>query len=1067
MLRRLALTLVLLFALPGLAHAGDGSLDWRTIRAPGVQVHFPSQLRELAQKVAATYQDALASLSPRFPYHPPLLHLTLDDYSDNANGFATVLPYDHVHLQAYPPEVSSDLADHGDWIRALVFHELTHVLHMGEVSGVPGLSHYVVGRRWLPNQALPRFFLEGLATYSETRFTGHDLAVAGHGGRVDSPQFLAQLRAAVLDGTLPTLDVLTGHPVRWPRGNAWYLYGSLLIDDLAQTYGHQKIETFLRKYGARIVPYGINNLAREVWGKSLQRLWEDAKVRLTQRVHAEWAELGLDPTVTEDSERLTWDGEWRGRIRPGTLPGTVVVAHAPKDGLVRIEELDVEKKLRRVLHVCELDCDEPMVTPDGRWLLFTESRHVRRLYTFRELIAVPLPAVDATEWRPSREPIGNLPVRGNGLRLTVGARMRSPSVFLVQDWDRDGAVGQHAVYVAVRDGRTEIRQFDVDAAIAAAQAGQVPPKAQLLVPAPPLGEILDSPVVQEGWSIGTGVLMCGLGNRLHFTHGIGPRRVAISMRFDAQLAPMQAELFSEREGWVGDLQDRAFSSVMLVQRSGFRLACRGSDWCARTPTGVASFTQVELARRSVVAVEHRGRGLDVFIRKMGQIPEVAHVPNAPLQPECQDSRSAPSKPIERPSMSEVLRHRPMMPDGDLPSPASVTGLPYQPTPAESTETTYKPWQAAYPRAWYPLALATGDNPDLLRGGAWLGAALYGNDPLDHWSWSLSGQVRTDASDPIVLASLTMTRWEPTWELDAAYQQGFAYLRNGFRYRATPTDRLGFRAAASWILPGLRDAWTLNGGLRAVHSDLRNPRFRFDFPYDPGGPEPIEPWVGWEQLVDLGVGYGYGESYPESVTNERLHTIQVGGTFGRRADGAVVLGNTGKRVLVDLTTTHHFSLGHRRVLGVDAHLDAQPVSPDFQPAFTVQGLLPLSAAMVLGPLSSGITVRGAAGDGATLLGGNGIVWGTASLYLPLADVGHGLDVLPLYARRLVLVPFLDAAWTFDAPKAVNLHTGGVASLGAELRLDYDLDYAPHGLVRLGFAHAFGEFAGTSGYLTLGL
>jgi hypothetical protein len=1065
MLRRLAILLTLLLV-PALARAGDGSLDWRTLRAPGVQVHFPSQLRALAQKVAATYQDAVTSLAPHFPYRPRLLHLTLDDYSDSANGFATVLPYDHVHLQAYPPEVSSDLADHGDWVRALVFHELTHVMHMGEVSGIPGLSHYLVGRRWLPNQALPRFFLEGLATYSETRFTGHDVAVAGHGGRVDSAQFMALLRAAVLDGTLPTLDELTGHPVRWPRGNGWYLYGSLLIDDLAQTYGHEKIETFLRKYGARIVPYGINNLAREVWGKSLQRLWEDAKVRLTQRVHAEWAELGIDPTASDDAERLTWDGEWRGRIRPGTQPGTVVVAHAPKDGLVRIEELDVEKKLRRVLHVCELDCDEPMVSPDGKWLLFTESRHVRRLYTFRELIAVSLPAVDATEWRPSREPIGNLPVNGKGLRLTVGARMRSPSVFVVQDMDRDSALGQHAVYVAVREGRTEIRQFDVDAAIAAAQAGQVPPNAQLLVPAPPLGEILDSPVVQEGWSIGTGLLMCGPGNLLHFTHGIGPRRIAISMRFDSQLAPKHAELLYEDEGWVGDLQDRAFSSVILVQRSGFRLACRRSNWCARTPTGVASFTQVVLERRSVVAVEQRGRGLDVFIRKMRQVPEATYVPAAPLQQESQAEQSAPSKPIG-PAIFQEFQARPMMPDGHLPSPAAATGLAYTPTPTATEESTYKPWQSAYPRAWYPLALATGDNPDLLRGGAWLGAAIYGSDPLDHWSWSLSGQVRTDASDPIVLASLVMTRWEPIWQLDAAYQQGFAYLRNGFRYRATPTDRLGFRAGGNWILPGLRDAWTVSSAVRLVRSDLRNPRFRFDFPYDPGGPEPIEPWTGWEQLADLGLGYGYGESYPESVTNERLHAISLGGTVGRRADGAVVLGNTGKRVLVDLTTTHHWPLGNRRVFGVDAHLDVQPVSPDFQPAYTIQGLLPLSAAMVLGPLSSGITVRGASGAGGSLLGGNGIAWGTASLYLPLADVGHGLDVLPLYARRLVLVPFADAAYAFDPPRATNLRGGGIASLGAELRLDYDLDYSPHGLIRLGFAHAFGEFGGTAGYLTLGL
>ncbi len=1049
---RLAL-LALLLLWPTLAHAGDGALTWRTLRAPGVQVHFPSQLREFAQKVIATYSDARATLSKHFPYDPPLLHLTLDDYSDGANGFATVLPYDHVHLQAYPPEVNSDLADHGDWVRALVFHELTHVMHMGEVSGIPKLANHVVGRRWLPNQALPRFFLEGLATYAETRFTGQDKAVAGHGGRVDSAQYMALLRAAVLDKTLPTLDELTGQPVKWPRGNGWYLYGGVLLDYLARTYGHDKIQEFLRKYGARVVPFGINSLAREVWGHSLQRLWEDAKQELTKRVHAEWTELGIDPTATDDSERLTFDGEWRGRIRPGTQPGTVVVAHAPKDGLVRIEELDVERKLRRVLHVCELDCDEPMVTPDGKWLLFTESRHSRRIYLFRELVAVKLPAVDATEWRPSREAVANLPVRGKALRLTVGARMRSPSV--TPD-------GREVLYVAVREGRTEIRALDLPNTVTAVQAGVEAPKSWLVVEAPALGEVLDSPVADTSF--------------LYWTRGIGDRRRAVNAGYASRSLVRGVEFGSDAKSptWVSDLQvDRRATGIeapgcsydhrgdfphpenllfAVTQQGARRVAgwYGGSNvlaiWGSETipATGVVSATWIGW---QPVTVEHRGAGLDVFVPKLPAAGAGAGAGTGAGTP-----GSAKLTPEPAPE----------------PEPVAVPAdLPYAPTPITTTESPYHPWQSAYPRAWYPLLLATGDNPDLYNGGAWLGLALYGQDALDHWNWTLSGQLRSDGTDPIVLARLRITRWEPTWELDSAYQQGYAFLRRGFRYRATPTDRLGFRAAGSWALPGLRDAWTFTGGLRAVHSALRNDRYRLDFPYDPGGPEPIEPWTGWEQLADLGVSWGYGESYPESIAADRLHLYSLGATIGRRADGAVVLGNTGKRVILDVATAHHFPLGKRRVLALDAHLIAQPVSPDEQPAFTVQGLLPLSAAMVLGPLSSGIAVRGAAGDGATLLAGNGIAFGTASLFVPLLDVGHGLDLLPVYGRRLFVVPFADAAYAFLPPKGSFLQPGGIWSVGAELRLDYDLGYQPYGLVRLGFAHAFGEFGGDAGYLTLGL
>lgn len=94
-----------------------------------------------------------------------------------------------MHLQAYPPAADSDLADHGDWLRALMFHEFSHVLHLGDTSGLPWLVNKVFGPRYFPNLLLPRFFLEGLATHVETRHTGGDTAMADRGGRVDSPSF--------------------------------------------------------------------------------------------------------------------------------------------------------------------------------------------------------------------------------------------------------------------------------------------------------------------------------------------------------------------------------------------------------------------------------------------------------------------------------------------------------------------------------------------------------------------------------------------------------------------------------------------------------------------------------------------------------------------------------------------------------------------------------------------------------------------------------------------------------------------------------------------------------------
>lgn len=1017
-MRRLLLLVLLASLLPRLASAGDGSLVWRTLRAPGLQVHFPSQLAEMAHRVADTFADARASYRSLFPYQPRLLHITLDDYGDSANGFATMMPFDHMHFQAYPPEIGSDLADHGDWIRALVFHEYTHILHLGEVSGVPAASHYVLGRRWFPNQLLPRFFVEGLATYAESRHTGRDLAVAGHGGRIDSAQFMALLRGAVLDGTLPTLPQVSGEPVRWPRGNSWYLFGSLLVDDLVQTYGHGRLVEFIRVYGERMIPYGINGLAREVYGHSLERLWSDAKTRLTTRVQADWREMALDPTAT-GGERMTFDGESRGRIRPGTQPGTVVVAHAPKDGLARIEEIDVGRNLRRVLHVCQLDCDEPLVTPDGKWLLFTESRRFNRLYLFRELVAVALPA-KATAWRPARTALANPGSAQPAIQLTFGDRVRSPSV--TPD-------GRHVLFAAVRYGRTELRAHDLPLLLASGQQGNDKPQSWLLIPAPPLGETLDGPVAL-GDASGT--------RTLAWTHGQGAGRGLATAPLDAtchvqgsakpiDLAGCQASAPGSRQAgvpsWIGDVHALPSGALSAVGQFGsWRVPVTAVDlthWCpfGRTATGVVSVTH---AAGRVVAVEHRGNGLEISaLTVVG-----AAVPTAPA----------------------VVR---------------ATDLAYAPTPLDTSESSYLPFRHWWPRAWYPLLSTVEDGTPLLDGGLWVGAAIYGQDALSQWNWSLLGQMRSNVTDPVVLASLITTRWEPTWQLDGAYQQGYQYFRHGYRFRVTPTHRIGLRFAGAWQVPGLRDAWTFDGAVRLVRSSLRFPSHPGDVPYDPGGPEPIEAWTGLESLTDLGLSYTKAESYPTSLIPERLHYYALHGTFGARQDG------TGERVLFVADTAHDWPLGHRRVLAMSGHLAWQAVTPDLRPAWTVHGLLPLSAAQVLGPLSSGIVVRGASGDGDTLLGGNGAAWGTASVHLPLADLGRGMDVLPVYARRLSLVPFSDVAYAFLAPRALNLRGGALWSLGAELRLDYDVQYALRTVVRLGFAHAFGEFGGTAGYFTVGL
>ena len=272
-------------ACSGLVHtaaAHDGEIRWRTIHTAHAQVHFPASHRALAEHVADVFEDGWRELTPVFNYRAVTpVHVTIDDYVDATNGFANPRPYDRIHMRAYPPRWLDDLAGHGDWVRLLIFHELAHLLHLGNHAGVAKIVNTVLGRTYLPNQYLPRLLVEGIAVWAESRKRGFD---RNGRGRIDSPQFMMKLRSLLLDAAMPKLQELTGRPLRWPRGNGWYLYGSLLVDHQVRHYGEAKLRAFIHAYGSRPVPFAVNALYKKIYGVSALQMWRDAVSELRRRV---------------------------------------------------------------------------------------------------------------------------------------------------------------------------------------------------------------------------------------------------------------------------------------------------------------------------------------------------------------------------------------------------------------------------------------------------------------------------------------------------------------------------------------------------------------------------------------------------------------------------------------------------------------------------------------------------------------------------------------------------------------------------------------------------------------
>ena len=173
----------------------------------------------------------------------------------------------------------SPLGDYDNWINELVTHEYTHILQIDNTSGLPAIGNAILGKTFAPNQAQPRWILEGLAVVMESAHTS--------GGRLRSTQFDMYLRADVLEHKLARLDQISNPARRWPSGNLWYLYGAKFIGFIVDTYGPQTYAAVAADYGATIIPWGINRSIRRVTGRTYEELYAGWQADLERRYAAQ------------------------------------------------------------------------------------------------------------------------------------------------------------------------------------------------------------------------------------------------------------------------------------------------------------------------------------------------------------------------------------------------------------------------------------------------------------------------------------------------------------------------------------------------------------------------------------------------------------------------------------------------------------------------------------------------------------------------------------------------------------------------------------------------------------
>lgn len=396
---------------------GIFSEAWTRYRGPGAVVHTHEGTDPIGAEVAAMCEAATAEIARVLGWTWARTDVVLEDRTDSANGVASVVPFLSVRLHAVSPNADSALGYHDNYMWNLVVHELVHIAHLGRVGGLPGLSNRIFDTEFAPNQAVPRWLSEGLATWFESELTGT--------GRLHSAYFDGVWRARALAGRFPDMGELAGDPVEWPYATGWYLYGAHFVDWMIDRHGIEGVARFIEVYGRQVVPFRINEVARETIGAGFTDEWPAYRASMEGRAwgHAVAARAFGLPEPT----RLTEGGH---QTRFAAIAPDGALAWLSDDGdRAQAIVLRRDAGTRRV----RLQSGGEFDFIDDATVVIDQPHAVDRVYAFRDLFAIDLRS-------------------GEQRALTHGARAREPRV------SPDGA---SVVFAAHDTSRTDLRRVDL------------------------------------------------------------------------------------------------------------------------------------------------------------------------------------------------------------------------------------------------------------------------------------------------------------------------------------------------------------------------------------------------------------------------------------------------------------------------------------------------------------------------------------------------------------------------------------------------------------------------------
>ena len=389
---------------------------WYTLQTPHFEIHFYPTEQKFAERAAHIAERAYRLITRYLNWRPSgRVHITLNDDTDDANGLATSIPYKYIFAFGAPPGSLDELNDFDDYVKLLITHEFTHVVHLDTMlSPCALLVNTILGRTFAPNLSEPTWFIEGMAVLMESRQTT--------AGRLRSSFFDMHLRVPYLEGRLFTIDQISAVPLAYPGGTAAYAYGSSLLRYIEDRYGPAKIQEISHRYADTCIPGALNRTVAETVGQGYvglfgPGLWDDWRRSIAHRYTLEAEEARRRPLTV--ATRLTWEAPSPRGEGPGARffrDGTLVYHRSNNDQSPAYVRLNPETSARQL--IADMQGGGPAApTPDGQALIFPRVNYL------------PLPLRISGSPELGWNDLFRLDVAAGTIRqLTRGARAHEPDV---------------------------------------------------------------------------------------------------------------------------------------------------------------------------------------------------------------------------------------------------------------------------------------------------------------------------------------------------------------------------------------------------------------------------------------------------------------------------------------------------------------------------------------------------------------------------------------------------------------------------------------------------------------